>query len=99
MERLSGLDSAFLSFETPAMHLHVAIAAVIDPDTMAGEYSFEQPKDFVSGRLLAAAALRRRVVEGAVPAQPPDLGRGPLPRPRLPRPPPRTPQAPGGAWS
>jgi WS/DGAT/MGAT family acyltransferase len=63
MERLSGLDSAFLSFETPAMHLHVAIAAVIDPDTMAGEYSFEQLKDFVAGRLLAAAAFRRRVVE------------------------------------
>ena len=63
MERLSGLDSAFLSFETPAMHLHVAIAAVIDPDTMATEYSFEQLKDFVAGRLLAAAAFRRRVVE------------------------------------
>ena len=36
---------------------------MIDPDTMAGEYSFEQLKDFVAGRLLAAAAFRRRVVE------------------------------------
>ena len=63
MERLSGLDSAFLSCETPAMHLHVAIAAVVDPDTMAGEYSFEQLKAFVAGRLVGEAAFRRRIVE------------------------------------
>ena len=63
MERLSGLDSAFLSFETPAMHLHVAIAAVVDPGTMPGEYSFEQIKAFVAGRLVGKAAFRRRVVE------------------------------------
>ena len=63
MERLSGLDSAFLSFETRAMHLHVAIVAVIDPTTMATPYSFDQLKDFVSRRLLGHAAFRRRVVE------------------------------------
>jgi diacylglycerol O-acyltransferase / wax synthase len=63
MERLSGLDSAFLSFETPAMHLHVAIAAVIDPSTMPEPYSFDQLKAFVSERLLADAAFRRRVVD------------------------------------
>jgi diacylglycerol O-acyltransferase / wax synthase len=63
MERLSGLDSAFLSCETPAMHLHVAIAAVVDPDTMPGEYSFEQLKAFVAGRLVGEAAFRRRIVE------------------------------------
>ncbi|HET6952265.1 MAG TPA: wax ester/triacylglycerol synthase family O-acyltransferase [Acidimicrobiales bacterium] len=63
MERLSGLDSAFLSLETPAMHLHVAIAAVIDPSTMAAPYSFEQLKEFAAERLLAHAAFRRRVVE------------------------------------
>jgi diacylglycerol O-acyltransferase len=63
MERLSGLDSAFLSFETPAMHLHVAIAAVIDPSTMPEPYSFDQLKAFVSERLMADAAFRRRVVD------------------------------------
>ena len=63
MERLSGLDSAFLSFETRAMHLHVAIVAVIDPTTMATPYTFDQLKDFVSRRLLGHAAFRRRVVE------------------------------------
>jgi WS/DGAT/MGAT family acyltransferase len=63
MERLSGLDSAFLSLETPTMHLHVAIAAVIDPTTMAMPYSFDQLKDFVARRLMVDAAFRRRVVE------------------------------------
>jgi len=63
MERLSGLDSAFLSFETPAMHLHVAIAAVIDPSTMAEPYSFEQLRSFIAGRLMGDAAFRRRVVQ------------------------------------
>jgi diacylglycerol O-acyltransferase / wax synthase len=63
MERLSGLDSAFLSFETPAMHLHVAIAAVIDPSTMAEPYSFEQLRSFITGRLMGDAAFRRRVVQ------------------------------------
>ena len=63
MERLSGLDSGFLSFETPAVHLHVAIVAVIDPDTMPREYSFEQLKAFVADRLMGDATFRRRVVE------------------------------------
>ena len=63
MERLSGLDSAFLSLETPTMHLHVAIAAVIDPSTMSTPYSFEHLKAFVARRLMSDAAFRRRVVE------------------------------------
>src|SRR5262245_38797653 len=63
MERLSGLDSAFLSFETPAMHLHVAIAAVIDPSSRAEPYSFEQLRSFIAGRLMGDAAFRRRVVQ------------------------------------
>ncbi|MDD9371604.1 MAG: wax ester/triacylglycerol synthase family O-acyltransferase, partial [Acidimicrobiales bacterium] len=63
MERLSGLDSAFLSMETPTMHLHVAIAAVIDPTTTAGPYSFDRLRSFVAGRLMADATFRRRVVE------------------------------------
>ena len=63
MERLSGLDSAFLSFETPAMHLHVAIAAVLDPSTMAEPYSFDQVRSFIAGRLMGDAAFRRRVVQ------------------------------------
>jgi len=63
MERLSGLDSAFLSFETPAMHLHVAIVAVLDPSTMPEPYSFDQLRSFIAGRLMGDATFRRRVVE------------------------------------
>jgi diacylglycerol O-acyltransferase / wax synthase len=63
VERLSGLDSAFLSLETPQMHLHVAIVAVVDPATMAEPYSFDRLKGFISQRLLPVAAFRRRIVE------------------------------------
>ena len=93
MERLSGLDSAFLSFETPAMHLHVAIAAVIDPSTMPAAV-LVRPAQGV--RVRAAAGGRHLPPPGrggAVPPQPPDLGRGSPPRPRLPHPAPRAPHA------
>jgi diacylglycerol O-acyltransferase / wax synthase len=63
VERLSGLDSAFLSLETPQVHLHVAIVAVVDPATMAEPYSFDRLKGFISQRLLPVAAFRRRIVE------------------------------------
>jgi diacylglycerol O-acyltransferase / wax synthase len=63
MERLSGLDSAFLSFETPAMHLHVAMTAVIDPRTMARPYDFGTLKRFIAERLMGVPMMRRRVVE------------------------------------
>jgi diacylglycerol O-acyltransferase / wax synthase len=63
MERLSGLDSAFLSCETPSMHLHVAIAAVIDPSTMSTPYSFDDLKAFMAHRLMRQPTFRRRVVE------------------------------------
>jgi WS/DGAT/MGAT family acyltransferase len=63
MERLSGLDSAFLWSETPSMHLHVAMAAVLDTSTMPEPYSFDGLKRFVAGRLLAVPTVRRRAVE------------------------------------
>lgn len=63
MERLSGLDSAFLSLESSTMHLHVAIAAVIDPSTMAQPSTFDDLKAFISRRLMRDPAFRRRVVE------------------------------------
>ncbi|HKY64853.1 MAG TPA: wax ester/triacylglycerol synthase family O-acyltransferase [Acidimicrobiales bacterium] len=63
MERLSGLDSAFLSLESSSMHLHVAIAAVIDPSTMAQPYAFDDLKSFICRRLMRDRAFRRRVVE------------------------------------
>ena len=35
MQRLTGLDAAFLSLETSAAHMHVMGVAVVDPTTSA----------------------------------------------------------------
>lgn len=63
MERLSGLDASFLYFETPSMHMHVAMTAIFDPSTMAGGYEFAKIKEFIASRLHLVPPFRRRVVE------------------------------------
>ena len=63
MERLSGLDASFLYFETPSMHMHVAMTAIFDPSTMPGGYEFGKIKDFIASRLHLVPPFRRRVVE------------------------------------
>ena len=62
MERLSGLDASFLYFETPSMHMHVAMTAIFDPSTMPGGYRFETVKEFIASRLHLVPPFRRRVV-------------------------------------
>jgi len=63
MQRLSGLDATFLYLETPSSHLHVAMAAVFDPSTVEGGYSYEKVKDLMRSRLHALVPYRRRLVE------------------------------------
>ncbi|HMK99118.1 MAG TPA: wax ester/triacylglycerol synthase family O-acyltransferase [Acidimicrobiales bacterium] len=63
MERLSGLDASFLYLETPSLHMHVSMAAVFDPSTVPGGYSFAGVRDLVAERLLGAPIFRRRLVE------------------------------------
>jgi WS/DGAT/MGAT family acyltransferase len=63
VERLSGLDASFLYFETPSMHMHVAMTAIFDPSTMEGGYEFGKIKDFIASRLHLVPPFRRRVVE------------------------------------
>lgn len=63
MERLSGLDASFLYLETPKQHMHVAMAAVIDPKTMPGGYSFERIQRLIASKVHLIAPLRRRLVE------------------------------------
>ncbi len=63
MERLSGLDASFLYFETPSMHMHVAMTAIFDPSTMPGGYDFSKIKDFIESRLHLVPPFRRRIVE------------------------------------
>jgi WS/DGAT/MGAT family acyltransferase len=63
VERLSGLDSAFLSFETPTMHMHVAGVVIIDPSGMPGGYSFERIRAHVIERSPLIDGMRRRLAQ------------------------------------
>ncbi len=63
MERLTGLDASFLYMETPSLHMHVSMAAVFDPSTVPGGYSFEKLRERVASRLDLAPVFRRRLVE------------------------------------
>ncbi len=62
-ERLSGLDSSFLYMETPTMHMHVAMAAVFDPSTVPGGYSFRLIRQMIAERIPLAPVFQRRLVE------------------------------------
>src|SRR3954451_1355284 len=65
VERLRGLDTAFLYLETPTNHLHVAWAAVLDTSSPsgAGVASPERLAQVVAARLHLLGPLRRRLVE------------------------------------
>ncbi|HXQ76042.1 MAG TPA: wax ester/triacylglycerol synthase family O-acyltransferase [Acidimicrobiales bacterium] len=63
MERLTGLDASFLYLETPSLHMHVSMAAVFDPSTVPGGYSFEKMRALVGSRLAVAPVFRRRLME------------------------------------
>ena len=63
VERLSGLDASFLYFETPSMHMHVAMTAIFDPSTMQGGYTFEKIREFIASRLHLVPPFRRRIIE------------------------------------
>ncbi len=62
MQRLSGLDAAFLSMETASMHNHVAGTFIFDPSTMEGGYSFSKFVELVKARLPLLPPFRRRVL-------------------------------------
>ena len=61
MERLSGLDSAFLYLETPTNHLHMAWAAVLDTRAAPGAASIGALSELIGGRLAQLPALRKRL--------------------------------------
>ncbi len=63
MEQLTGLDATFLYLETSSLHMHVSMAAMFDPSTVPGGYSFDKVRDLVSSRLELAPIFRRRLVE------------------------------------
>jgi len=57
------MDASFLYFETPSMHMHVAMTAIFDPSTMPDGYSFDKVKAFIESRLHLVPPFRRRIVE------------------------------------
>lgn len=61
MQRLGGLDSAFLYFETPTMHMHVGGLMLVDPSTAKAGYSFEQFRSYIAGRMALVPAFRRKL--------------------------------------
>jgi WS/DGAT/MGAT family acyltransferase len=63
MERLTGLDAAFLYLENPTNHMHVAMTMVLDPDTVPGGYSFDKLKEFIHSRLHLVPPFTRRLCE------------------------------------
>ena len=66
MERLSGLDAAFLAMETATMHLHVAAVLVVDPSASnldeLGAPPFDRVRRVVEERIHLVPILRKRAV-------------------------------------
>ncbi|MDE3086007.1 MAG: wax ester/triacylglycerol synthase family O-acyltransferase [Acidobacteriota bacterium] len=62
MERLGGIDAAFLYFETPSMHMHVCGLLVLDTSTMAGGYRFDRIRQMFLERHPLMPAMTRKLV-------------------------------------
>ena len=72
MERLRGLDTAFLYMETPTNHMHVAWAAVLDASEVPGAAHAAGLADLVSARLHRLPALRKRLASSRLGYTQPD---------------------------
>jgi diacylglycerol O-acyltransferase len=62
VERLTGLDAAFLALETPSNHMHLIMVAVLDPTETPGGFSAETMKRLIEQRIDTLPPFRRRVV-------------------------------------
>ena len=63
MQRMTGLDAAFLYAETPSQHMHVALVGVFDTASMKGGYHFETIKSLIEARLPRIPMFTRRLVQ------------------------------------
>jgi diacylglycerol O-acyltransferase len=63
VERLAGLDAAFLSMETPSCHMHVMGVAIVDAASAGEPFTFERFAGHIEERLALLPAFRRRLVE------------------------------------
>lgn len=62
MQRLSGMDAAFLNMETPAQHMHVSGIMFLDPSTTEKGFSFERLAETVEARMHLIPQFRRKVL-------------------------------------
>jgi len=62
MQRLSGLDTAFLSIESPSAHMHVMGVAVLDPTDASPELDFDRLLAHLEERLPLIRPFRQRLV-------------------------------------
>ncbi len=64
MQRLSGLDAAFVYMETATNHMHVGLVGGVRPvDRWPGGYSFAKVRALVESRLPLVPPFRRRLLE------------------------------------
>jgi WS/DGAT/MGAT family acyltransferase len=63
VERVTGMDAAFLELESPTMHLHVVGALVLDPSTADGDWSPERLARLYAERMHLIPPFRQRLVE------------------------------------
>jgi WS/DGAT/MGAT family acyltransferase len=61
MQRLGGLDAAFLIFENSTMHMHVGGLMLVDPSTATKPYSFADYRAYVEERLPRVPGFRRKL--------------------------------------
>ncbi len=61
MERLGGLDGAFLYCETPTMHLHVCGLVILDPSTMPSGDPCDRIRSMLSERLPTIRAVHQKL--------------------------------------
>jgi diacylglycerol O-acyltransferase / wax synthase len=62
---MSGVDAAFLYFETPAMHMHVCGVLVLDPSGVEG-FSFQRIREHFASRLVLIPEFRRKLSAASV---------------------------------
>jgi WS/DGAT/MGAT family acyltransferase len=63
VERLTGLDGAFLSLESPTTHLQILGALIFDPGEVEGGVDFWSVRDMVAGRMHLVPPFRKRMIE------------------------------------
>ncbi len=63
MERLAGIDAAFLYLETPSAHMHVVAAIVLDPSAPESVCDTGEVGRVIATRLAEVRRFRQRVLE------------------------------------